>query len=73
VLVCPTPHWCGPCHCVWVCLACRFYDYNKLDQNALIGYHPECKNMLVASGFSGHGLMQTPAVGLHSCFVVGMV
>ena len=54
-------------------MACRFYDYNKLDQNALIGYHPECKNMLVASGFSGHGLMQTPAVGLHSCLVVGVV
>ena len=39
------------------------YDYNRLDQNAILGRHPAWANFLVASGFSGHGLQQSPAVG----------
>lgn len=39
------------------------YDYNVLDQNAIIGPHPEVKNFLFANGFSGHGLQQAAAVG----------
>ena len=39
------------------------YDYNTLDQNAIVGPHPEVCNFLFANGFSGHGLQQAPAMG----------
>ncbi|XP_076017515.1 FAD-dependent oxidoreductase domain-containing protein 1 [Genypterus blacodes] len=40
-----------------------FYDYNTFDQNGIIGLHPEFNNMFFATGFSGHGLQHSPAVG----------
>ena len=39
------------------------YDYNRLDQNAIVGLWPGYENFYLAAGFSGHGLQQSPAVG----------
>ena len=40
-----------------------FYDYNPIDMNAIIGYHPSFTNMICSTGFSGHGLQMSPAAG----------
>lgn len=40
-----------------------YYEVNTFDHNAILGPHPEIANLLFANGFSGHGLMQAPAVG----------
>jgi len=40
-----------------------YYDFNTLDQNAILGLHPEWENVFFANGFSGHGMQQSPAVG----------
>jgi sarcosine oxidase, subunit beta len=34
------------------------------DHNAILGPIPEVENLLVATGFSGHGVMQSPATGM---------
>ncbi len=39
------------------------YDVNVLDDNMILGAHPDVDNLLFASGFSGHGLQHSPAVG----------
>lgn len=40
-----------------------FYEYNTLDQNAIIGTHPVISNYVFSNGFSGHGIQMSPAVG----------
>lgn len=39
------------------------YDFNPFDHNALLGTMPQVPNFVFANGFSGHGVMQAPAVG----------
>ena len=34
-----------------------------MDNNAVIGKHPKYKNLYLASGFTGRGLMQAPGIG----------
>ncbi len=39
------------------------YAFNTLDQNAILGPHPDVNNFIFQNGFSGHGLQQSPAMG----------
>ncbi|XP_055614396.1 FAD-dependent oxidoreductase domain-containing protein 1 [Uranotaenia lowii] len=40
-----------------------YYEYNTFDENGIVGPHPYYNNLYIATGFSGHGIQQTPAVG----------
>lgn len=39
-----------------------YYALNTFDQNAIVGAHPQMENLLLANGFSGHGMQHAPAV-----------
>jgi sarcosine oxidase len=39
------------------------YEYNTFDQNGIVGRHPCFDSIIFATGFSGHGIQQSPAVG----------
>ncbi|MFZ6047363.1 NAD(P)/FAD-dependent oxidoreductase [Pseudomonas sp. CR3202] len=39
------------------------YEVNLLDHNGVVGAHPEVPNFIHATGFSGHGVMHSPATG----------
>ena len=40
-----------------------YYEYNTFDQNGIVGRHPVHDSLVFATGFSGHGIQQSPAVG----------
>lgn len=40
-----------------------YYEYNTFDQNGIVGRHPATDSLIFATGFSGHGIQQSPAVG----------
>ena len=39
------------------------YAHNRLDQNVVVGPHPQLQNFVFANGYSGHGMQQSPAIG----------
>jgi glycine/D-amino acid oxidase-like deaminating enzyme len=40
-----------------------YYEYNTFDQNGIVGRYPAIESLIFATGFSGHGIQQSPAVG----------
>lgn len=39
------------------------YEHNLFDHSAIIGWHPDVGNLMLACGFSGHGMMHALAAG----------
>ena len=39
------------------------YEYNTFDHSGIIGRHPDVSNFVMATGFSGHGMMHAAATG----------
>ena len=49
------------------------YDVNTLDGNVILGEWPAIRGLFLATGFSGHGFQQSPAVGRHLAeLILGM-
>jgi len=41
----------------------HLYDTNAADHNAIVGWHGNHPGLLLQAGYSGHGAMESPAVG----------
>ena len=41
----------------------HLYDTNAADHNAIVGWHGNHPGLLLQVGYSGHGAMESPAVG----------
>jgi len=41
----------------------HLYDTNSADHNAILGWHDNHPGLLLQVGYSGHGAMESPAVG----------
>ncbi|MCU0856453.1 MAG: FAD-dependent oxidoreductase, partial [Rhodobacteraceae bacterium] len=39
------------------------YEVNALDHNGVVGPHDAIPNLVLCTGFSGHGVMHAPAAG----------
>lgn len=39
------------------------YEVNALDHNGVVGLHDDIANLVISTGFSGHGVMHSPAAG----------
>ncbi|MGP2492145.1 NAD(P)/FAD-dependent oxidoreductase [Mesorhizobium sp. PUT5] len=46
------------------------YEYNTFDHSGIIGRHPEISNFVLATGFSGHGMMHAAATGSGVCDLI---
>jgi len=39
------------------------YAHNTKDKNGIVSFHPDFENLFLATGFSGHGVMEAPGIG----------
>jgi len=48
-----------------------YYEFNRFDHNGVVGRLPGHERVLIACGFSGHGLQHAPAVGRAIAELIG--
>jgi FAD-dependent oxidoreductase domain-containing protein 1 len=64
-------HWASLAHRIPALAALRverawagYYEMNTFDHNAVIGPHPDVRNLFFINGFSGHGMQHAAGAGL---------
>ncbi len=48
-----------------------YYEYNRFDQNGIVGRLPGQEHVYIGCGFSGHGMQQAPAVARALAELIG--